>query len=152
MTSFRFHPLVSGLGYDGRERYPSIVTISGFVDKLSNYSVEETLCRAQEFLAAKAVTVFALIDQKEEAHKVSMELLPTRLLIFGNPRGGTPLMQAVPSIAIDLPLKLLIWQDAEGNVWVSCNTSAYLAERHGLPAHLIPNLAIVEMLASHAAG
>jgi uncharacterized protein (DUF302 family) len=125
---------------------------TGLIDKPSNYSVEETLRRAQEFLAAKGITVFALIDHSGEAQKVRIEMLPTKLLIFGNPKGGTPLMLAAPSIAIDLPLKLLIWQDAEGNVWVTYNASAYLAGRHGIPANLMQNIGVVEMLATHSAG
>jgi len=80
--------------------------------------------------------VFALIDHSGEAAKVGMKMRPTKLLIFGNPKGGTPLMLAAPSIAIDLPLKILIWEDEQEKVWVSYNTPEYLAERHGLPPHL----------------
>ena len=75
---------------------------------------------------------------------------PTKLLIFGNPKGGTPAMLAAPSIAIDLPLKILIWEDSEGKVWVSYNSSAYLEERHGVPHDLMQSLAVVETLATKA--
>ena len=76
---------------------------------------------------------------------------PTKLLIFGNPQAGTPVMLAAPSIAIDLPLKILIWEDANGKVWVSCNSPAYLQKRHGVPQELLQNIAVVETLAAKAA-
>jgi uncharacterized protein (DUF302 family) len=76
---------------------------------------------------------------------------PTRLLIFGSPRAGTPLMLAAPSVAIDLPLKILVWEDTEGKVWVSYNSPAYLQERHGFPPDLVQNIAAVEALAMAAA-
>jgi uncharacterized protein (DUF302 family) len=75
---------------------------------------------------------------------------PTKLLIFGNPKAGTPLMLAVPSIAIDLPLKILVWQDTQGKVWVSYNSPEYLKERHGVPPELLANIAVVETLATQA--
>ncbi len=123
---------------------------NGLVHKLSNHSVDDTLRRAQEFLAEKAVKVFALIDHSDEAQKVGMTMPPTRLLIFGNPKGGTPLMLAAPSMAIDLPLKILVWQDGEGKVWVTWNSASYLAERHDLPANLVQNIAFVETPAAYA--
>jgi uncharacterized protein (DUF302 family) len=81
-----------------------------------------------------------------------MKMPPTKLLIFGNPKAGTPLMLAAPSTAIDLPLKILVWEDANRKVWISYNTPAYLKERHGLPEELMPNVAVVETLAALAAG
>jgi len=75
----------------------------------------------------------------------------TKLLIFGSPKAGTPLMLAAPSIAIDLPLKILVWQDREGKVWLSYNSPEYLRERHGVPAELLANIAVVETLAANAA-
>jgi uncharacterized protein (DUF302 family) len=128
------------------------VSDNGIVRKASNYSVEETVRKLQAALAAKAVTVFALIDHSGEAEKVGMQMRPTKLLVFGNPKGGTPLMVAAPSIAIDLPLKILVAEDDEGNVSVSYNSPAYLGERHGLPAHLVQNLSLVESLAASVAG
>jgi uncharacterized protein (DUF302 family) len=95
--------------------------------------------------------LFALIDHSGEAAQVGMKMPPTKLLIFGNPKAGTPLMQASPSSAIDLPLKILIWEDTEGKVWVSYNSPAYLRDRHGLPEELLRNISIVETLAAEIA-
>ncbi|MGC2612061.1 MAG: DUF302 domain-containing protein, partial [Candidatus Sulfotelmatobacter sp.] len=86
-----------------------------------------------------------------EAEKVGMKMPPTKLLIFGSPKAGTPLMLAAPSIAIDLPLKVLVWEDAQARVWVSYNSPGYLQERHGLPPELLQNIAVVEPLAAKAA-
>ena len=124
---------------------------NGIVNKPSKHSVDETLAKLQEILHAKGIAVFALIDHSGEAAKVGMKMRPTKLLIFGNPKGGTPLMLAAPSIAIDLPLKILIWEDDQEKVWVSYNTPEYLAERHGLPPQLAQNIAFVETLASNIA-
>jgi len=121
---------------------------NGIVRKASNYSVEETLRKLQATLAAKAVTVFALIDHSGEAEKVGLQMPPTKLLVFGNPKGGTPLMLAAPSIAIDLPLKILVAEDDQGKVSVSYNSPTYLKERHGLPENLLQNIALVESLAA----
>jgi uncharacterized protein (DUF302 family) len=124
---------------------------NGIVNKPSKHSVEDTLGKLQNILEAKGIAVFALIDHSGEAAKVGMKMRPTKLLILGNPKGGTPLMLAAPSIAIDLPVKILIWQDDQEKVWVSYNTPEYLAERHGLPAHLAQNIAFIETLASNIA-
>ena len=124
---------------------------NGIVSKSSQHSVDETLVKLQAVLKAKDVAVFALIDHSGEAKKVGMEMHPTKLLIFGNPKGGTPLMLAAPTIAIDLPLKILIWEDDMGKVWVSYNSPEYLAQRHGLPQNLAQNIAFVETLAANIA-
>jgi uncharacterized protein (DUF302 family) len=79
-----------------------------------------------------------------------MKMPPTTLLIFGSPRAGTPLMLAAPSVAIDLPLKILVWEDSGGKVWISYNSATYLQERHGLPQELLQNIAVVETLAVQA--
>jgi uncharacterized protein (DUF302 family) len=92
-----------------------------------------------------------MIDHSGEAAKVGMKMRPTKLLIFGNPKGGTPLMLSAPRTAIDLPLKILVWEDGEGKVWVSSNSPAYLQKRHGFPAELVENIAVVETLAAKAA-
>ena len=126
-------------------------TSKGIIDKLSKHSVDETLERLKNILEAKGVTLFALVDHSGEAARVGMKMPPTKLLIFGSPRAGTPLMLAAPSIAIDLPLKILVWEDNQGKVWVSYNAPDYLKERHGLPGELLQNLAVVETLASKAA-
>jgi uncharacterized protein (DUF302 family) len=126
-------------------------TTSGIIDKAGNHSVDETAEKLQAILRAKGIALFALVDHSGEAAKVGMKMRPTKLLIFGNPKAGTPLMQASPSIAIDLPLKILIWEDAGGKVWVSYNSPSYLRERHHLPEELERNIAVVETLAAQAA-
>jgi uncharacterized protein (DUF302 family) len=123
---------------------------NGIVDVPSNHSVDETVEKVKGILQSQGVTLFALIDHSGGAEKVGMKMPPTKLLIFGNPKGGTPLMLAAPSIAIDLPLKILVWQDAQGKVWLSYNCPEYLKDRHGLPPDLLNNIAIVETLAAKA--
>jgi uncharacterized protein (DUF302 family) len=123
---------------------------NGIVDVSSNHSVDETVDRVKSILQSKGVTLFALIDHSGEAAKVGMKMPPTKLLIFGSPKAGTPLMLATPSIAIDLPLKILVWEDTQGKVWLSYNSPEYLAERHGLPKDLVQNLAVVGTLAAKA--
>lgn len=105
---------------------------SGIISLMSRYSVAESAERIMAALRAKGVTIFAVIDQSVEAEKVGLALRPTRLIIFGDPKAGTPLMEAAPSLAIDLPLKALIWEDAGGKVRVSYNSPRYLQRRHGL--------------------
>lgn len=126
-------------------------TVRGIVDKLSNHSPEQTVDRLKNILQAKGGTLFAVVDHSGEAEKVGMKMPPTKLLIFGNPKAGTPLMLAAPSIAIDLPLKILVWQDGDGKTWVSYNSAAYLQERHHFSSELLPNIAVVEALAANAA-
>ena len=120
----------------------------GITDKPSSHSVQETVDRIKEILQAKGVTLFALVDHSGEAEKVGMKMPPTKLLIFGNPKAGTPLMLAAPSSAIDLPLKILVWEDGQGKVWVSYNNADYIKERHNLPQDLMQNIAVVETLAT----
>jgi len=124
---------------------------NGIIDVNSHHSVDETVERLRGILAAKAVTLFALVDHSGEAAKVGMTMRPTKLLIFGSPKAGTPVMLAAPSIAIDLPLKILVWEGADGKAWVSYNAPEYLRERHNVPAELMQNLAVVEALAAKAA-
>jgi uncharacterized protein (DUF302 family) len=113
--------------------------------------VDETVARLQAILHDKGIRLFALIDHCGEAEKVGMQMRPTKVLIFGNPKAGTPLMIAAPSIAIDLPLKVLVWEDAAGKVWVSFNSADYLRDRHHLPQELVANIAVVPALAQKAA-
>jgi uncharacterized protein (DUF302 family) len=134
----------------GKEITMALGTGTGIVDMRSNHSVDQTVNILERILEAKGVTLFALIDHSGEAEKVGMEMPPTKLLIFGSPRAGTPVMLAAPSIAIDLPLKILIWQDKSGQVWVSYNSPAYLQERHNVPQELLSNIAAVETLAVKA--
>jgi len=124
---------------------------NGLVRIPSNHSVDETLSRLTSMLRAKGITVFAVIDHSGEAAKAGLTMPPTKLVIFGSPKAGTPLMVATPSIAIDLPLKILVSQDADSKAWVSYNSPAYLQQRHDVPSDLIPNLSVVEAVASHAA-
>src|SRR6266404_1619390 len=124
---------------------------SGLVEIPSNHSVVETVEKLKRILQEKGVTLFALVDHSGEAAKVGMKMGPTKLLIFGNPKAGTPVMLAAPSSAIDLPLKILIWEDAEGKVWVTYNSLAYLQERHNLPPEVLPNINVIKALAKKAA-
>lgn len=123
---------------------PTTPPNAGIIDRPSPHSVDQTVDALTKLLAAKGVTLFALVDHSGEAAKVGMTMPPTKLLIFGSPRAGTPLMLAAPSSAIDLPLKILVREDAEGNVWVSYNSPAYLQQRHHLPQELLPNIAVIE--------
>jgi uncharacterized protein (DUF302 family) len=122
----------------------------GIVKIPSHHSVDETVDKLKTILKSKGVTLFALVDHSGEAEKVGLKMPPTKLLIFGNPMGGTPLMLAAPSAAIDLPLKILIAEDSQGEVWISYNSPDYLKERHGLPDNLVPNIAVVQALAAAA--
>ena len=108
------------------------MAVDGLTTKRSSFGPEETMKRLEAEVKAKGLTVFAHVDHAAGAAAVGMQLRPTDLLIFGNAKGGTPLMQSVQSIGIDLPLKILVWQDAEGVTWVSYNDPAWLTHRHGL--------------------
>ena len=123
----------------------------GLINVPSNHSVDETVEKLKAILQSKGITLFALIDHSGEAIKAGMKMRPTKLLIFGNPKAGTPVMLAAPSSAIDLPLKILIWEDAQGKAWVTYNTPAYLQERHNIPIELVANVTVIEALAKSAA-
>jgi uncharacterized protein (DUF302 family) len=114
---------------------------NGLIHLKSPYSVPETLQRLEALLHARNLTVFARIDHSGEAEKVGLTMLPTQLIIFGSPKAGTPLMVASPTLAIDLPLKALAWEDADGNVWFSYNSPEYLKRRHEIPDELLKNIA-----------
>jgi uncharacterized protein (DUF302 family) len=124
---------------------------NGVVDVPSHHSVDQTVDKISKMLEAKGVTLFALVDHSGEAAKVGLTMPNTKLLIFGSPAAGTPLMLAAPSVAIDLPLKLLVREDAAGNVLISYNGAEYLQQRHGLPDDLIKNIAVVAAVAGKAA-
>lgn len=113
----------------------------GIIDIPSPYSVPETLARVEAVLKEKGLAIFARIDHSGEAEKAGLKMRPTQLLIFGSPKAGTPLMVAAPSLAIDLPLKALAWEDGQGKVWLSYNAPEYLQQRHGIPADLMKNIA-----------
>ena len=124
---------------------------NGIVCKKSKHSVDETVEKLKATLEAKGVTLFALVDHSGEAQKVGLAMPPTKLLIFGSPKGGTPIMLASPRVAIDLPLKILVAQDKDGAVNVCYNAPEYLQQRHGFPQDLLSNIAVVEALATKAA-
>jgi uncharacterized protein (DUF302 family) len=113
----------------------------GLVEIASRYYFDETVERLQAAFREKGMQVFAVIDHSGEAEKVGLKMRPTKVVIFGSPKGGTPLMVAAPSLAIDLPLKALVAAGADGKVTVTYNAPEYLQQRHGVPAELIKNLA-----------
>ena len=121
-------------------------SVTGLITKSAENSVAETTERFAALLKAKGITLFALVDHSGEAEKAGMKMPPTKLFIFGNPKGGTPVMLAAPTIAIDLPLKVLVWEDAAGKAWVSSNDPGYLQSRHHVPGELVKNISVVEGL------
>jgi len=123
---------------------------NGLFQVASKYGVEETVRRLESVLAERGVRVFALIDHSGEAEKVGMKMRATKLVIFGNPKGGTPVMVAAPTVAIDLPLKALVSEDEGGKVWVSYNSPEYLQQRHGVPEELMKNIAVAGALVAKA--
>lgn len=120
---------------------------SGLVSIPSRHSVDDTVARLTALLAEKGIKLFALIDHSGEAAAVGLAMPPTKVAIFGNPKAGTPLMLAAPSIALDLPLNLLIAEDDHGRVHLTYNTPVFLRDRHHLSADLIANLTVLETLA-----
>jgi len=130
---------------------PDAAADNGVVNVSSNHSVPETIDRLEELVKSKQLIVFARIDFSGDAAKAGLSMPPTQMLLFGNPKAGTPLMLAVPSVAIDLPLKALAWQDAGGQVWLSYNAIEYLKARHALPDTLLPNIAGIKALVEQAA-
>ena len=123
----------------------------GLFHQPSHHTVDETVARLKTILQAKGVRLFAEVDHSGEAAKAGLTMRPTKLLIFGNPKAGTPIMVAAPASAIDLPLKILVWEDPQGKVFASYNTATYLQERHDLPPELLKTLAVVETFAREAA-
>lgn len=121
-------------------------TDNGIIDAPSNHSVDESVEKLKNVLRDRGITLFALVDHSGEAEKAGMKMPSTKLLIFGNPKGGTPVMLAAPSIAIDLPLKVLVWEDKLGKVWISYNSPEYLQKRHAVPDDLVKNISVVGML------
>jgi len=114
---------------------------NGLVQVASRYSVDESVQRLEALFGQKGLQVFAVIDHSGEAAKVGLKMRPTKVVIFGSPKGGTPLMVAAPTLAIDLPLKALVSEDENGKVVVSYNSAEYLQQRHGVPEELIKNIA-----------
>jgi uncharacterized protein (DUF302 family) len=122
----------------------------GLVHLSSPHTVSETLKRLETIVQTKGLTVMARIDHSDEAAKVGLTMRPTKLLIFGNAKAGTPLMIASPSVAIDLPLKALVWQDEDDHVWLSYNSPEYLLERHAIPRNLLQNIAGIGPICAEA--
>jgi uncharacterized protein (DUF302 family) len=124
---------------------------SGIVTISARQSVDRTVQQLEDILRAKGIKLFALIDHSGEAEKAGLSMRPTKLLVFGNPQAGTPVMIASPGIALDLPLKILVWEDAGGATQISYNAPSYLESRHGVPHNLVRNLSVVEAIAAEAA-
>ncbi|MGA2388543.1 MAG: DUF302 domain-containing protein [Candidatus Sulfotelmatobacter sp.] len=120
--------------------------VNGLLQVASPRSVDETVQRLKSVIAQQGLQLFSLVDHSGEAEKVGLKMRPTKLLIFGSPKGGTPLMVAAPSLAIDLPLKALVSEDDQGKVWISYNSPEYLQQRHGIPNELVRNIAGVGTL------
>ena len=116
---------------------------NGMVHLSSPYSVPETIKRLDSILQSRGLIVFARIDHSGEAEKVGMKMRPTQVIIFESPKGGTPVMVASPTLAIDLPLKALVWEDTGGKVWVSYNSAEYLKQRHNIPDELVKNISVI---------
>jgi uncharacterized protein (DUF302 family) len=123
---------------------------NGLIHLSSPHSVAETIARLESILHAKNLTIFARIDHSGEAAKVGLTMRPTQLIIFGSPQSGTPVMVAAPTVAIDLPLKALAWQDADGKVWLSYNDPEYLKHRHNIPDDVLRNISGVGALLEKA--
>ena len=123
---------------------------NGMIHLESVHSVLETLARLETIIQGKGLTILVKIDHSGDAAKAGLSMRPTQLIIFGNAKSGTPLMVASPSVAIDLPLKALVWQDDDGKVWLSYNSPDYLKERHAIPDNLLQNIAGVGLICAEA--
>jgi uncharacterized protein (DUF302 family) len=136
---------------DSMSAVPEALRENGIVRIASAHSVAETVSKLEMTLLTKNVKLFAIVDHSGEAEQAGLRMPNTKLLIFGNPKAGTPLMLASPSVALDFPLKILVAEDAGGKTWVSYNAPDYLQKRHNLPTNLLPNIAVIEALAANAA-
>jgi uncharacterized protein (DUF302 family) len=125
---------------------------NGMAHLSSPYSFGETIKRLESLLQAQGLEIFCRIDHSGAAEKAGLKMPATQVIVFGNPKSGTPLMLASTTAAIDLPLKALIWEDGDGRVWVSYNTPEYLKQRHQIPGELIKNIAGIGGLLQKAVG
>ena len=125
-------------------------SVEGIESKPSPFSVEETLARLKGSIGSRTLTLFTQIDHSDLARGVGLSMQEAHVLIFGNPKGGTPLMIASPLLALDLPLKVLVWQSADGQVWVSTTSVTYLRDRYAIPQGLAGNLAVVDTFIQQA--
>jgi uncharacterized protein (DUF302 family) len=123
---------------------------NGIIHLPSPYSVPETFKRLESLVAGRGLPILARIDHSGDAAKVGLNMKPTQLLIFGNAKAGTPVMQASPTAALDLPLKALVWEDADGKVWLSYNSPEYLKQRHNIPDDLLKNISGIRAIAGDA--
>ena len=128
----------------------TLPSVEGIVTRPGPFSVEETLERLKAVIGSHNLTLFAQIDHSDLARRVGLTMQEAHVLIFGNPKGGTPLMIASPLLALDLPLKVLVWQSAEDQVWVSTTSVAYLRDRYAIPHELVGNLAVVDAVIEQA--
>ncbi len=128
----------------------TLVATKGIIDRASTHSVEETVERLRNIVQSKGITLFTVVDHSGEAEKVAMKMRPPKLFFFGSPNAGTPVMLTAPSIALDLPLKALVWEDSEGKVWVSYNSPDYLKERHHIPDALLQDISGVRSIVEDA--
>jgi len=129
----------------------STLTHTGIIERQSSHPLAHTVEKLRKLLETNGIKLFASIDHSGEAASVGLKMPETKLLIFGNPKAGTPVMVASPSSALDLPLKILVREDGEGRTWVSYNAPEYLRERHGLTQELAQNLVVVEKLVAKIA-
>jgi uncharacterized protein (DUF302 family) len=127
------------------------IAANGIVSLPGRQSVDTTVEKLTAILQSKNVKLFALVDHSGEARKAGLEMPNTKLLIFGSPAGGTPAMLAAPTLALDLPLRILIREDEKGQVWIAYNSVEYLRERHHVPADVAARLSVVEGLAAAVA-
>ena len=128
----------------------TLPSVEGIESRPSPFSVEETLARLKKSIGSRNLTLFAQIDHSDLARGVGLSMQEAHVLIFGNPKGGTPLMIASPLLALDLPLKVLVWQSKDGKIWVSTNSVTYLRERYAIPQALVGNLAVVDAVMQQA--
>ena len=125
-------------------------SVEGIVTRPSPFSVQETLEHLKEIIHSRNLTLFANIDHSGGAKSVGLTMQEAHVLIFGNPKGGTPLMIASPLLALDLPLKVLVWQSADHQVWVSMNSVTYLKDRYAIPQEMVGNIAVVDAIIQQA--
>ena len=123
---------------------------NGIIHLSSPHSVSETLARLETIVQSKGIPILALIDHSGDAEKAGLKMQPAKLLIFGNAKAGTPVMIASPTVAIDLPLKALAWEDSNGKVWLSYNSPDYLKQRHAIPDNLLQNIAGIGAICAEA--
>jgi uncharacterized protein (DUF302 family) len=124
---------------------------NGVIRVMSEYSFVDTFERLESKVLSQGLNVFARIDFQSDAEKAGLEMKPTRLLIFGNPKAGTPLMVASPTLAIDFPLKILVFEDSDNKVWISYNSPQYLKDRHNIPEALMKNIMGIVAIAESVA-